>query len=102
MALHSQTLKYFIVGGTADFQLTPLKDVEVYDVKNNDIEPEDSLNAARFSLSAAAVGNIVYAIGGVETVASSYTAVRSSYPMLQTLCQYTVEEYVVSSKNTHA
>ena len=90
--------KIFIVGGTADFQLTPLKNVEVYNVKNNDIEPGDSLNAARFSLSAAAVGNIVYAIGGVETVASSYTAVRSSNPMIQTLCQYTVEEYVVSSK----
>ncbi len=85
----------FIIGGTADFHLTPLNDVEIYDVENNEIVHGDSLTAARFSLSAAAVEKVVYAIGGVATVASS-AMVKSSHLMMQTLCQYTVEEYVVT------
>ena len=86
--------KMFVIGGTSDFRLTAMTDVEVYDIDNDDIEHTQPMTGARFALGAAGVGQVVYAIGGVHTIASSVAVVAPRFmsPKEQ-ICDTMVEEY---------
>jgi len=93
--------KMFVIGGTSDFRLTSMTDVEVYDIDNNEIESIKPMSGARFSLGAAGIGQVVYAVGGVHTIAAasveskSVTAPRFMSPNEQ-ICDTLVEEYTLS------
>ena len=82
----------FIMGGTSDWKGTSLSSVEVYNIGANEVDTSKPMTGARFGLGAATVNNVIYAIGGIHTVAAS----KSGRQLLSTtICDSLVEEYAV-------